>query len=274
MLPDELVVLGAPTWVGKSEIAYTVAITNALAGKKVLLIALEWDIQEIALRHLQREINAHVINPNDRVRAWTYRFNLDPAIDSVEEYVIEEISQKLKDNLLIFNKTEIPTLSFLREFITLMKDSVDMIVIDHLHYIETEWDSENREVGKIMRELKTITDIIRKPILLISHVRKFVNKSTELTIDDLYGSSNISKEATTILMLSKGDSADFEAKRDKERYWLTVISVFKNRAWILATPTKFKLVYDIRNKEYIEESMEVMEWRGKQPEKINFINKN
>lgn len=55
-----------------------------------------------------------------------------------------------------------------------------------------------------MRELKTITDIIKKPIILMTHVRKRERKSMEekeLTNDDIYGSSNVAKEATTILFI-------------------------------------------------------------------------
>jgi len=59
-----------------------------------------------------------------------------------------------------------------------------------------------------MRELKTITDIIKKPILLVSHLRKKTTdakKKSEPDLNDLYGSSNIAKEATTILFVLKDE---------------------------------------------------------------------
>jgi len=45
-----------------------------------------------------------------------------------------------------------------------------------------------------MRELKTVTDIIKKPIVLVSHLRKKDQRATkdkDPEISDLYGSSNI-----------------------------------------------------------------------------------
>jgi replicative DNA helicase len=139
-----------------------------------------------------------------------YRFNLDKSIYHVEDKVIAEMNSDVKSNLFIFNKIEIPTLNFLKQIIEKAKDNVDMIIIDHLHYIYLERDEELRQIGEIMRTLKTISDIIKKPIILISHLRKKTNntKEREPSIDDLYGSSNIGKEATTVLLLNKMRVAD------------------------------------------------------------------
>jgi len=84
---------------------------------------------------------------------------------------------------------------------------MDLIIIDHLHYIQLERDNENKELGEIMRELKTMTDIIKKPVILVSHTKKPpVNQPDYIPTEyDLYGSSNVAKEATTIIMISKCD---------------------------------------------------------------------
>jgi replicative DNA helicase len=98
------------------------------------------------------------------------------------------MEEALKKNLFIFNKKEIPSMEFVRELILTMKDNVDLIIIDHLHYIHMDADTETREIGRIMRELKIITDIIKKPIVLISHMRKRPNKEKDEdpTLNDLY----------------------------------------------------------------------------------------
>jgi len=144
ILPSELVVIGADSGLGKSELAYIIALENAKNGKNVLLLALEGDLHEIALRHLQRLINEEKINLH--LKTSPYRFNLDPQIKVIEEKVIKDMSTKIKDNLRIFKKTQIPTLQNVRDLIMRWKDWADMIIIDHLHYIYLDRDDENREI--------------------------------------------------------------------------------------------------------------------------------
>jgi predicted metallo-beta-lactamase superfamily hydrolase len=48
---------------------------------------------------------------------------------------------------MIFNKKQIPTMTTLAEMIEEMKDDVDMIVIDHLHYIQ--FSSASQEIEEI-----------------------------------------------------------------------------------------------------------------------------
>ena len=246
ILPSELVVIWADPWVGKSEIAYLIAIENAMRWKKILLLSLEWDLQEIALRHLQREINKFAT-----IKTADYRFNLTDLTD-IEYQAFERISDKVKNNLLIYNKKQIPDLIFVKNLIEATKDNIDMIIIDHLHYIQIEWENENRVIWEIMRELKTITDIIKKPIILMSHLRKRDTKQ-DPEIYDLYWSSNVSKEATTILLVSRMNHSLENwipwVNEDDKRYSKTKISVRKSRIWLPLS--NFETLFDRYKKEYI-----------------------
>jgi replicative DNA helicase len=69
-----------------------------------------------------------------------------------------------------------------------MKDDVDLVIIDHLHYIPLESANENQELGKVMRSLKIMTDVMKKPVVLVSHVRKRSKADVrkDLSISDLY----------------------------------------------------------------------------------------
>jgi len=263
ILPSELVVIWAETWIGKSELAYIMGRENARRGKKVMLFELEWDISEIALRDLQGQVNNKLQTP---VKTVQYRFNINKSIYPLEDKVLEDINPNIKNNLLVFNKLKIPTLSFLKQIIEKAKDNVDMIIIDHLHYIYLERDEELRQIGEIMRTLKTITDIIKKPIILISHLRKKDNKMKERdpSVDDLYGSSNIGKEATTVLLLNKMRAADIHSigielpseELDK-RYCWTKIIVAKSRIWL--PKSAFGLLYDTHKKIYMD-NHQVLLW--------------
>lgn len=175
---------------------------------------------------------------NVTINTISYRFNLDKSIYKLEDKILHNLNSEVKKNLLIFNKIEIPALDFIRRIIEKSKDDVDLIVIDHLHYIYLDRDEELRQVGEIMRTLKNITDNIKKPIVLISHLRKKGNgvKERDPEMADLYGSSNIGKEATTVLLINRMRAADTcavgvelpSAELDK-RYCGTKIIVAKSR---------------------------------------------
>ena len=277
ILPSELVVIGAETWVGKSELAYTMALKNASNGKRVLLFELEWDINEIALRHTQKLINETSNNPISTI---SYRFNTNKNIYKIENEVISCMDDKIKNNLFIFNKLSIPSIWFIKELVEKIKDDIDIIIIDHLHYIYLDKDDELRQIGEIMRTLKTVTDIIKKPIVLISHLRKKDNKTKERNpeVSDLYGSSNIGKEATTVLLLSKISAVntstvwiELPIEELDKRYMWTKIIVAKSRVWL--PKSSFWLIYDLVKKKYLDEFQSLIEdesW-AKEEDKITMF---
>lgn len=257
--PDELVVIGAATWVGKSELCYTVAVENSLIGKKVLLLSLEWNIYEPALRHLQKEISKKI-----KIKTWEYRFNVKD-IKDYEDKAAQDIHPNIKNNLFVYNKKAIPTIEFVKELVSKTKDKFDMYIIDHLHYIETKGDNENKVLSDIMRQIKTITDIVKKPIILASHLRKkqwWDRFEKDPTVDDLYGSSNIGKEATTIILITRCEMWDLDATvsneySDAERYSPIKIIVTKSRIWL--PMLKIWWVFDRYNKKYCDNWC-IMEW--------------
>lgn len=236
--PWELVLIWADTGVGKSEIAYNIAIENAIRWKKVLLFSLEWSLEEIAYRYIQREMSK-----TKKIETKKYRFDWEQ-YRLEENKVVQELEQKLANNLFVFNKKAKTNLPFIKEMIIKTKDKVDMIVLDHLHYISLETANENREVWEIMREIKLITDITKKPVVLVSHLRKR-DRSKEPTDQDFHWSSNIPKEATSILLLCKDNDREDIVK---EYISPTKIILAKSRAWL------WKIVmladYDMRKKEY------------------------
>lgn len=253
ILPNELVVVGADTGKGKSEIAYKIAITNAKRGKKILLFALEWDLNEVALRYLQQ-----TINEVKKIKTIDFRFNRKKDHQLYVDHIVQwlEKEERIK-NLLIFKKKQVPTMETLSKMIEQMKDWVDMIIIDHLHYIQFASSSQEiEEIGKVMRQVKQITDTIKKPIIIMSHLRKR-NKKDDPTEQDLYGSSNIAKEANTIIMITGMENQNIEWLVDNwvvhdNRYAWTKIIVEKSRTW-LPVPSNFATVYDLDRKDYIND---------------------
>lgn len=272
ILPNELVVVGADTWMGKSEIAYKIAVTNAQRGKKVLLFALEWDLNEVALRYMQRTISELV-----PLKTIEFRFNRKQEHSEYVDHIIKSLDNEERvQNLLIFKKQQVPTMELLASMIEQMKDWVDMIIIDHLHYIQfASASQEIEEIGKVMRQVKQITDTIKKPIIIMSHLRKR-KKTDDPTEQDLYWSSNIAKEANTIILLTRMENEHVEKLvdnwvQDDARYAWTKIIVEKSRTW-LAVPTKFSTVYDLDRKDYVDELSEIIlnESRAKKSDALSF----
>lgn len=254
---SELVLIGAYTWVGKSDIAYNVALSNAKRGKKVLMFTLEWDIYEMAYRYLQRQISR---DGEWAVKTTEYRFNLKDNTDR-ETKAISSTHKWILDNILVFKKSKIPNVDQLIKYIHEWRDSVDMIIIDHLHYLDLSgWGSEQHELGRVMRALKTTTDIIRKPIVLVSHLRNTNDHTKDPTIFDFHWSSNIGKEGTTAILLRREDKHRIESCInnkivDDKRYAGTKLFVRKSRIWL--PEAQFSLVYDLREKHYVDEWSEI-----------------
>lgn len=253
ILDNELVVVWAQTWIWKSEIAYNISITNARKWHKVLLLALEWDIQEIALRYLQNKIAKKT-----HLNTAEYRFNIKD-YNKYENEALSETEKLLRQNLHVYDKSEIPGLDKVKQLIEENHEKYDMIVIDHLHYINFENPAqENAEIWKAMRTLKQITDQINKPIVLMSHLRK-AKEDHDPTIYDLYWSSNIWKEATTCLLLTreKIESWYEEEIQDDKRYSNTKCLVVKNR---IGVPYwEFEMIFDKVEKEYLKDYQRLKE---------------
>jgi hypothetical protein len=93
-----------------------------------------------------------------------------------------------------------------------------------LHYFEHDDENENRAIKTIVSALKDLVEGSKVPIILVSHVRKRDRKnlSDVPLIDDLHGSSEISKKATKVITFGRYYS---EALGDDH----TCIVAYKNR---------------------------------------------
>lgn len=260
IFPHDLSVIGADTWVGKSELAYNIAVENAKRGKKVLLFALEWNINEIARRYTQRTLSENglpVTTPQYRIHtSQQVAENVDAVIDITHD-------QWRWDNLKIFNKKTPANIAFIDEMIRTTTEYFDLFIIDHLHYIEyADNRTENQEIAQVMRTLQKTTGEVKKPIVLVWHLRKR-NGNEDPTKYDLHWSSNIPKEATSVILLTKMDKYNnmtFNSAnpQDPSRFAWTKIILDKSRAW-MPTPRKISEIYDLKEKRYRPERSELIE---------------
>lgn len=253
IIENELVVIGAWAWIGKTELSWHIAIHNAMRWKKVALLSLEWDVWEIVYRYMQRELNKW--KKTDFIKWPEYRLNLKDVI-AEEDIILKDIPEELDKNLMIFDKSFIPDRKKLLELMRDLHWEVDLFIIDHLHYLDY-WSDERAGITEIVKWIKEMTEIMKVPVVLVSHLRRDHDKNWRLpTKSDLHWSSNIEKNANTVILLTPENDTDYiENSNLNDSAYLrwTKIIVDKNRTW-MPVPAIFNTTFDLRTKEYLSGS--------------------
>ncbi len=271
IMRNELVVIGADSGAGKSEVGINIAQTNAKEGKKVALYFLEGGHIEAMARMKWRDITDEYYNNYTgegikmnyrKWRANQYTEKEKRILLKIESAVWIKHKEIYKNNLDIYHLTKGFTvedlLSSLLEFYEL-KDaiqnntatkgfSVELIVIDHLQYFDlTQGETEIMAITKILKEVKTITNMYGIPVVLISHLRKRTRDRGLPDQEDFYGSSNIPKIATTAIMIAP-DRENFNLAREE---YPTYFRICKSRTGI--NPNfAMRIVFDLKTRTYLD----------------------
>lgn len=214
ILPHDLVLVGARTGAGKTELLTTIARTNALKGTKVAFFALEAEENEIERRmKYSLLIRAYKqYNPNDvtqfNFRDWFYG-DYDAILASYEDKITQELSTL--DNLMIFYRKSEFSVDDFEKKVMAIKDEVQLIVVDHIHIFDLFGVNENRELSNVIKRIKDLVQLTGKPVVLAGHLRKSANKQFAPIIGDeseFMGSSDLSKIVTKAIMLSSDPHAE------------------------------------------------------------------
>lgn len=277
LMRSELVVIGADSGIGKTEFANQLACKNASQGKKVALISLEGDKDEVWRR---LKFN-HISQNYYRNRLWLNGHSMDmsypnyvlskiedPIINDLENQAEAYINEKLGNRLSVFEKENMNDIDGIMKSLEMNIKSVyiqepcetnpfgikeyrsefDLVVIDHLHYFDNvSGDNENVHTTRIMREIKRYTEELSTPVVLVSHLRKKTRDRGIPDIEDLHGTSNIAKiSSTTILLTPYYSKYDYHAM-----IYPTFIRYAKSRAGIPQTLCAL-VDFDNKIKEYSE----------------------
>lgn len=224
---NDLILLGAPTGVGKTQLAMMIALENAMAGRKVAYLALEASYQEAEERMLFAALSRAYFDDPDRVNADTfvsmsnwYKGRLDKSFAKYKAKVQRQLTTQT-GNLQIFYKTD----QFgLDEFDDMTREVVsrdtELLIIDHAHFFDME-GNENAGLKKIAMAVRTLSQTKMIPVVLVAQLRKSDKKSKELIpdISDFHGSSDLVKICTRSIIVAPGKHSEKDGKSTVETFF-------------------------------------------------------
>jgi hypothetical protein len=239
--PNDLIVLGAATGAGKTQMATSISLENATVGGAdgkgvpVHYFALEAEEDEIERRIKYGLISGAYYTENngpDRAyisyKAWRMGY-IDHILAPYEEKMQGQLEESVKNlNTLYRTSGSFDLKALERNLLDVIMDS-RLIVIDHLHYIDTDGDDENKAYKHTVKLIRDIVLHYSVPVVLIAHLRKkqggFKNQPLMPSIDDFHGTSDVPKIATTCIMMAPASGHAAAHPWQKPTY----IGVVKNR---------------------------------------------
>ena len=210
ILPHDLILIGAETGAGKTELAKQIAMFNAFEGKRVHYFALEAEPNEIE-RRIKFSILTEIAR-SEKVRFdfadlnypdW-YRGKCEHIVGPFNERAERRMAKVLKTMFTYYRGNSFGHADIKRLLLAIQSET-DLVILDHLHYVDIDDENENRGFNDTVKMIRDVTLGMGKPMILVAHLRK---KSTQgkrqivPVLDDFHGSSNITKIVTHAVMLA------------------------------------------------------------------------
>jgi hypothetical protein len=204
ILPNHLILLGAETGAGKTQTAVRIATHLVSKGKRVHYFALEAEPKEI-----ERRIKHGLLASADPGRAVSYTDWYWGA--SMGELRFEE-AEALRNLKTYYRGRDFQGSDIDRLFLAIQSET-DLIILDHLHYVDVDEENENRGYKRLMKNIRDGALGIGRPVIAVAHVRKKDVRSRQLVpdMDAFHGSSDIGKIATHAFTLAPARSVPSEA---------------------------------------------------------------
>lgn len=175
---NDLIVYGAKSGIGKTQLATITAMENAKAGKRVHYFALEAEPNEIE-RRIKYQLLAEVFfktlrkdfpHVNFNYLDWYYG-RLDEALGRFEPEIEATMTELFPTLWTEYRTGDFTAGDFERKFLAI-QDQTDLVIIDHLHYFDFDDDNENRAIKAIVKKIRDLALLTGKPVILIAHLRK------------------------------------------------------------------------------------------------------
>lgn len=236
IMPHDLILIGAATGVGKTELARSIAASTAATGKHVHYFALEAEPYEIERRTKFAVLSGMVARRGIRIPGgmnyadW-YCGRLEQHLREIDDEADAQVSDRYKTLHTYYRGSKFDHDDIRRLFLAI-NTQTDLIVLDHLHYVDIEDENENRGFKRTMKMIHDVSIGIGKPVILVVHLRKrdqSRRKDLVPTIDDVHGSSDIGKICTRAVILAPAPKSSIEECPVRDGQYGTFFSIPKDR---------------------------------------------
>jgi replicative DNA helicase len=210
----EFIIVGARTGAGKTEFATMIAKYNVAHGKRVVGFFLEAEQGEIERRIkypmlVEKWRSDHVGAQIEKLKGMSYLdWRKGKCVSSLDgpygKIVEKEFAEKYENFKTYYRSSGDFNANTLDRQIILNKDDADLIVVDHLQYIDIDpKGNEIAETTSLVKRMRDLSLVLGIPILVVAHLRKGSGGDSLVPdLDDFYGSGNVTKIATTVITLA------------------------------------------------------------------------
>ena len=209
IMPQDLILLAAATGVGKTELARMIATQAAANGKHVHYFALEAEPLEIE-RRTKFTVLASIVArrqiqiPGGFTYADWYAGKLESYVASIDVEADAWVQHKYKTLHTYYRGSKFDHDDIRRLFLAIQSES-DLIILDHLHYVDIDDDNENRGFKRTMKMIRDVALGMGRPVIIVAHLRKRDQaRRRELVpvVEDVHGSSDIIKICTRAVLIA------------------------------------------------------------------------
>ena len=216
IMKNDLILIGAGSGGGKTQTCVNIALSNVEAGKRVHYIALEAEYEEIERRIKYQLFAKHFFADPQRPKGIHINFQNWILGDYLQSCAFAEASAAKEfierfPTLFTFYKTEQDfTIESMIQTITYASTETDLIILDHVHYMDFDDDNENKAIKNIAKTARTLALEMGKPIILVGHLRKANGQSKTFApgLEEFHGSSDLYKIATKVVTIGPGGATN------------------------------------------------------------------
>ena len=207
ILPNDLVLLGAASGVGKTELAKGIAVVNAHRGKVVHFLALEAEEDEIERRAKYAVLVKLALAAGEDMKGVNYTDwylgNLDGLLGKYEEPAEREMGG-VYANLKTYYKGRRFSHDDISRLFLAVQSETDLLVLDHLHYVDVDDENENRGLKQLTKTIRDVNLSMGKPIVMVVHLRKRDQRARTIVpdLDSIHGTSDVPKIATRVILMA------------------------------------------------------------------------
>lgn len=242
MYRGNMIVVAAPTSMGKSAFALNVAYHLLMNNKKIVYVSLEMPVLDMAKRLLALDSNV----PLDQYKKKLQEYQ--------QQNVNASMSRLIEKNWRLSTKRSLGTVDIKAICRKLKKEmgGVDLIIVDYLQNIKMSAGKENtaKKVGLICKELFNLAGELDTPLMLLSQVSRKRNGVPKLS--DLRDSGEIEETADDIWFPYRPDYEEGPKKEpEKEKAKLYISKNRNGRTGIVDMVWYPQIVY-FRD-DYVEE---------------------